>query len=85
MLELKFGFDSKYSKQNYGSVNENHLLQVGVVASSLTQTLVDLFGENEVSVQIQLNNLRQGRHLYKTKLLSPGKHGIVLTRSEVIY
>lgn len=49
------------------------MVQVGIHGSLLTQAMVDVFGENEVCLELSISHLRQGQIIYKHHIISPGK------------
>lgn len=71
VLELYFG--GRLSKVFFGDRGDDALL-VGVKTSIVTKCLREIFGGNEVKIQVQIRNLKQGKNIRSPFLNSSGKH-----------
>lgn len=72
-LYPRFAKCLQYSRLKYGTENGvDNLLQVGISTCELTEKLLNLFGEQNVKIQIELFNLRHGDTVYESYKCSPG-------------
>lgn len=71
-LEFLFGVKLGLSKAMFGDHNGTDVLLVGLKSCWITQCLREVFGENEVKIQVQIRNVKQGKLRGPAFLNSPG-------------
>lgn len=74
LMQMEYLTSQSFSRKHHGPNNGEHMVQVGIHGSLLTQALVEMFGENEVCLELSISHLRQEQDVYSRHIISPRKN-----------